>query len=118
MKLFGEKPFFSIKIKCQHCGRRAASIKITQKYLLNYSGPGGSSGSYLQITQEEAALIKDVLTEPVNAEKLKNRFYDRAGLCPKCNSYYCEKCWNISSTGYGTCPEGHGESLDPHWSPE
>jgi hypothetical protein len=117
MKLFGEKPFFQIKIKCQNCGDRAASIKITQEYFLNYSGPGGASGD-LQISREDAALIKEVLTEPVNAEKLKSRFYDRAGLCPKCHSYYCAKCWNISSTGYGTCPKGHGESLDPHWSPE
>jgi hypothetical protein len=21
-------------------------------------------------------------------------------------------------SGYGYCPQGHGKSLDPHWSPE
>jgi hypothetical protein len=117
MKLFGSKPLFQKIVKCKSCGAKAASIQITQKYLLNYSGPGGASGD-LQISREDAALIREVLTEPINAEKLKSRFYDRAGLCPQCNSFYCGKCWNISSTGYGTCPKGHGASLDPHWSPE
>ena len=117
MKLFGWIPLFQKIIKCQHCGAKAASIRISQKYLLNYSGPGGASGD-LQITKEDATLIRDIFNEPLNAEKLRDRFYDRAGLCPICNYYYCEKCWNISTTGYGKCPKGHGESLDPHWSPE
>jgi hypothetical protein len=30
---------------------------------------------------------------------------------------YCARHWHLSQTGYGTCPLGHGKSLDPHWQP-
>jgi hypothetical protein len=44
-------------------------------------------------------------------------FYDDAGFCGKCDTAYCATHWRPTSTGYGTCPRGHGKSLDPHWSP-
>jgi hypothetical protein len=111
---------FLQNITCQKCGGRAASIEITPEYFLKYSGPGGSSGIQgNKISQESASSIIDMLKEePIDNVKLKNQFYDRAGLCPECKLFYCPKCWNISSSGFGTCPNGHGVSLDPHWSPD
>jgi hypothetical protein len=43
-------------------------------------------------------------------------FYDGAGYCSACRDAYCSDHWHPVS-GYGTCPRGHGKSLDPHWSP-
>jgi hypothetical protein len=111
---------FLKNITCQECGARAASIEITSEYFLKYSGPGGSNGIQGdKISQESAAYIVDMLKEePIDAVKLKKQFDDRAGFCPECRLFYCPRCWNISSSGFGTCPNGHGVSLDPHWSPD
>lgn len=43
--------------------------------------------------------------------------YDDIGFCDECKVPYCDIHWSVSATGYGTCPKGHGKSLDPHWSP-
>jgi hypothetical protein len=42
-------------------------------------------------------------------------FYDDAGFCRDCGVPYCYRHWQVSETGYGYCPRGHGKSLDPHW---
>jgi hypothetical protein len=44
-------------------------------------------------------------------------FHDDAGFCAGCAAFYCEKHWSVSATGFGTCPQEHGKSLDPHWHP-
>jgi hypothetical protein len=44
-------------------------------------------------------------------------FYDDAGFCEQCAAAFCSRHWNVSASGYGHCPQGHGKSLDPHWSP-
>jgi hypothetical protein len=38
-------------------------------------------------------------------------------FCDDCGVPYCAAHWHLSQTGYGTCPLGHGKSLDPHWQP-
>jgi hypothetical protein len=45
-------------------------------------------------------------------------FYDDAGFCQSCDAPYCYRHWQVTRSGYGYCPHGHGKSLDPHWSPE
>ena len=42
-------------------------------------------------------------------------FYDDAGFCQDCDVPYCYRHWQVSESGYGYCPRGHGKSLDPHW---
>jgi len=42
-------------------------------------------------------------------------FYDDAGFCQDCDVPYCYRHWQVSQSGYGYCPRGHGKSLDPHW---
>ena len=42
-------------------------------------------------------------------------FYDDAGFCQDCDVPYCYRHWQVSQSGYGYCPRGHGKSLDSHW---
>ena len=114
-----ERPILNKQIACQKCGGQASSIEITLDYFFKYSGPGGSNGDFgSKITPGEAQDRIEALAEPIDSDKLKNQFYDRAGFCQHCHQFYCARCWSISSNGFGTCPSGHGQSLDPHWSPE
>jgi hypothetical protein len=85
---------------------------------MKFIGPGGSNGNGNKITPDRLKLIIEAFSEPIDPVKLKAQFYDRAGFCPRCEKFYCPTHWNISSTGFGKCPSGHGESLDPHWSPD
>jgi hypothetical protein len=129
--------------KCKQCGQRCASIevlapnelpaewaswpqarrdlftthrKVNSHYLL-YAGPGGSNGWVGDpISPERAAAVLAVIANPT-PETLRADFYDRAGMCGECAEFYCPKHWSISDSGYGRCPRGHGQSLDPHWSP-
>ena len=40
---------------------------------------------------------------------------DDAGFCQDCDAPYCYHHWQVSGSGYGHCPRGHGKSLDPRW---
>jgi hypothetical protein len=90
------------------------------KFYLQYAGPGGGNGAIGDpIDPEEAQRIVDAFSQPVDAERIRKAdFYDNAGLCMDCTAFYCFEHWSTTSTGYGTCPKGHGASLDPHWSPD
>lgn len=104
--------------KCKH---PASTVEVARKWLsyhLRYAGPGGSNGSGDPIDKETAARIIKMFSAPVDGEAIDKEFYDGAGLCKSCAAFYCPKHWSISSTGFGTCPQGHGKSLDPHWSPD
>ena len=64
-------------------------------------------------------MIDEALGVPYRTEALVAAgLHPDDGFCFKCERAYCRKHWNVSSTGYGTCPEGHGTTLDPHWSPD
>ena len=131
--------------KCSVCGESSAHIEIVapggypsganswdreaiesyKKYrnfalsYLLYSGPGGSNGLIGDpVESERVAVLKSAFIAPYDAKEIKSEFYDMAGFCAQCNMFYCPSHWKISSTGYGHCPQGHGMSLDPHWSPE
>ncbi|AEA45214.1 hypothetical protein Fluta_3241 [Fluviicola taffensis DSM 16823] len=86
-------------------------------YLI-YSGPGGSNGNIGDaIDEERKTKLINAFTAPFNEVNIREQFYDMAGYCVECQNFYCSKHWNTSSQGYGKCPQGHGKSLDPHWSP-
>lgn len=101
-----------------------------EKWWLVYSGPDSGSGGGHQIDEDEAERILALMTTtPLTGEIVTQAgFHDNAGFCTQCGAVgpqsstaprpYCYDHWNVSSTGYGTCPSGHGKSLDPHWSPE
>lgn len=110
-----------------------------EKWWVVYSGPEAGSGpSGSSISEDRAQHVLAMLTTtPLTAEIVNQAgFYDDAGFCTQCGGApatdtsldppadqapprpYCYDHWNVSSTGYGTCPFGHGKSLDPHWSPE
>jgi hypothetical protein len=90
-------------------------LKTPTSYFLISQTVGGSG--HRIITAQEADRIQRALSEPLDLEALQATFYDRAGYCVECGEYYCGRHWSISATGYGRCPNGHGKSLDPHWSP-
>ena len=129
--------------KCSKCDNWAAKIEITapnkypkdagswskeertryeryrdfNKNYLTYTGPGGSSGRVgSPIDEEKKAALINAFAEPFDPIKLKEQFYDMAGYCSGCEKFYCSTHWNANARGYGTCPNGHGKSLDPHWS--
>jgi hypothetical protein len=55
----------------------------------------------------------------VTAERVRGAgLYDNAGVCLPCGRPYCREHWSITASGFGTCPQGHGKSLDMHWSPD
>ena len=112
------KPRFLLINECSRCEGQASRIEITPDLFLKYAGPGGWNGDVGdKIPEEDAAAIIEIFADPIEPERLKSRFYDMAGFCSVCMAFYCESCWNSSATGFGKCPEGHGKSLDPHWSP-
>jgi len=129
--------------KCKECGLRCSSIEVlgpdelaaereswpqerrdqfakrrspTSHYLI-YEGPGGGNGWGDEIPQERAALFLAAIANPTPEAMKACGLYDSAGLCTQCREFYCPTHWSISATGYGTCPRGHGKSLDPHWHP-
>ncbi len=68
---------------------------------------------------ERANAILAALSQPYDSAKIRAiGFYDDAGFCQECDAAYCYRHWHVTRSGYGYCPEGHGKSLDPHWSPE
>ena len=80
---------------------------------VTYNGLGSD------ITEEQAATETWAFSEPFEAWRLREVECERgAGFCARCELFYCEGHWNSSVTGYGKCPEGHGETIDPHWSPD
>jgi len=91
----------------------------TADWRLRYEGPGGGNGGGDRISEEHAGVLIAVLSAPISFERIAELdFYDNAGICTACAAPYCSVHWGDSSSGYGRCPNGHGASLDPHWSPD
>jgi hypothetical protein len=129
--------------KCVSCGTTCATIEIipphelplewadwsperqksfreyrkSDKFYLLYSGPGGGNGSVGDaVSSEQARLVVEAFCQPTTIESIRaTGFYDKAGFCLSCSEFYCPKHWSISDTGYGMCPKGHGQGLDPHY---
>ena len=71
------------------------------------------------VDEARVRLLTAAFAQPYSYERIRTAgFYDDAGWCGECDAAYCHRHWNPSSTGYGTCPQGHGKSLDPHWWPD
>jgi hypothetical protein len=101
--------------------RRAfTKYRSAKSHQLLYDGPGGNSGwTGSPIDPDQAEQIVAVFSSAPNGAAIRAAgFYDGAGFCADCGCFYCSTHWAVSSTGYGTCPRGHGKSLDPHWHPD
>jgi hypothetical protein len=129
---------------CAVCGRRASRVELVppserpagweqwpedhRKAYAQYADPklwrflfeGIEAGNGLgnSITKQQASRIAAAFSEPFAYAKIRSAgLYDDAGFCETCSAFYCFEHWN-PHVGYGRCPQGHGKSLDPLWSPE
>lgn len=87
---------------------------------LGFQGVAGVGGGAADpMSGDEARAMREALTPPYDAAKIRNAgFYDDFGFCLDCEAFYCSAHWQVSTTGGGTCPNGHFKSLDPHWRPD
>lgn len=112
-----------VELKCHVCGKRASRVELrgpngdgTWRFL--YEGIEAGNGSGDDIPAVDAMAIARAFSQPLTFEAVHGAgLYDDAGMCSQCSVPYCHEHWNVSSDGFGQCPEGHGKSLDPHWSP-
>ena len=85
-----------------------------QWYLL-VKGVAADNGYGGPIDASRAGRITQAFLPPLHFARVHTaRFYDDAGLCRACDAPYCSRHWQVSESGYGYCPRGHGKSLDPH----
>ncbi|MGH2595886.1 MAG: hypothetical protein ACRDH7_07975 [Actinomycetota bacterium] len=109
---------------CAVCGRVASHVELVEPserpaWTLIFSGVVAGNGSGRDIDAEEAGRIAFAFTQPYSSARIRVAdLYDDAGFCGRCGVFYCAGHWRASSSGYGTCPNEHGKSLDPHWSPD
>ncbi|MGN9920262.1 hypothetical protein [Micromonospora palomenae] len=90
-----------------------------QQWWLLFSGIEAGNGYGRPVDPAEAARIAAAFAEPYRYTQVRTAgFYDDAGFCGPCDAPYCHQHWNVSRSGYGTCPRGHGKSLDPLWWPD
>ena len=130
---------------CAACGERASRVEVVApgalpaawavwdqhardshnrrrdpaQWWLLFEGTAAGNGGGDQITAGRAAQLARAFTPPFTFKRIRTAgLYDDAGFCGSCDEAYCYRHWHVSPGGYGTCPQGHGKSLDPHWSPE
>jgi hypothetical protein len=88
------------------------------RWRLLFEGICRGMGLGQDVDPERVDRLRSALTGPATLRKIRQfGFYDDAGVCGPCGVAYCYEHWSVSSSNYGTCPEGHGKSLD-HWSPD
>jgi hypothetical protein len=137
---------FKVQVLCAVCRKQAALVELLppghsagwpadrmspkvrawyeeerkkKPWWLRYDGVESGSGSGHPVGQDQAERIVAAFAEPLTYARVHDAgFYDDAGFCGPCGKPYCYQHWNVSSTGYGSCPDGHGKSLDPHWHPD
>ena len=108
---------------CASCGKVAVKIQLDPSpsgYRFVFSSIGGSNGRGDEISAARAAALRAALTTPLSKEKLAAVDLERfSGFCRGCAVFYCATHWGSRAhAGAGTCPQGHFETLDPHWSPD
>jgi hypothetical protein len=113
---------FLVEPKCAVCGRPATHVELRPEdegWRFIYRGIAGGNGGGDIVTDERAGLLTAAFADPPNFKLMREAdlHYDNAGYCTQCGVAYCYDHWDPTVGGYGTCPRGHGKSLDPHWSP-
>jgi len=83
---------------------------------LLFKGVASCNGYGDPIDASRAGRIAQAFRPPLHFGQVHTAgFYDDAGFCQDCDAPYCYHHWQVSGSGYGYCPRGHGKSLDPHW---
>jgi len=87
------------------------------RWWLIFEGVTAGNGLGDAVAEERAQRLSDAFEPPLSYERVQLAdFYDDAGMCGSCDVAYCIDHWQTTASGYGTCPRGHGKSLDPFWS--
>jgi hypothetical protein len=82
-----------------------------QWYLL-YKGVATSNGYGNPIDASRAGQVAQAFRPPLRFGQVHAAgFYDDAGFCQDCDMPYCYRHWQVSESGHGSCPHGHGKSL-------
>lgn len=111
---------FVYEPRCAVCDKAATHVELRDEagyWRLLFEGIAVGNGSGDIIEPADAARVFSAFHPEPNPELICAEFYDGAGYCRDCGVAYCYDHWRPTSTGFGTCPPGHGKSLDPHWSP-
>jgi hypothetical protein len=108
---------------CSVCGKQATHIElhsVSGEWRFRYVGITAGNGDGSIVSAARAALIESTFTNPPRFDLMREAdlHYDNAGYCEHCGVAYCHEHWNVTGSGYGRCPEGHGKSLDLHWHPD
>lgn len=113
---------FVAEPQCAVCGQAATRAELKRDHAgwhFSYSGITSGNGTGDAVDDERAALLTEAFTQPFNFDLMRTAgLYDNAGYCEECGVAYCYTHWRTSTSGFGQCPQGHGKSLDPHWSPD
>jgi hypothetical protein len=89
-----------------------------RSWWLIFQGVDAGNGHGNPMTADEGERLAAIFSAPITFETVRAAgFYDDLGFCEDCGVPYCATHWSVSRGGYGHCPQGHGKSLDPHWSP-
>lgn len=89
-----------------------------QWYLIFAGVTSGNGRLGDAISADRARILIEAFQRPYRFQQVHTAgLYDDAGFCEQCDTAYCQRHWHLSDTGYGRCPQQHGKSLDPHWSP-
>jgi len=115
---------FVVAPPCAECGNAASNVELVSpaqpgngSWRFVYSGPGGSNGGGDTISEERAERLAEAFARPFRFATIAAAgLYDNAGFCEGCDAAYCGWHWNITSSGFGTCPRGHGTTLGPQGS--
>jgi hypothetical protein len=92
-------------------------LGLGQWYLL-FKGIATYNGYGDLIDASQAGQIAQAFRPPLCFAQVHTAgFCDDAGFCQDCDAPYCYQHWQVSESGYGYCPRGHGKSLDSHSSP-
>ena len=113
---------FRLDPPCHVCERPATHVEIrheTGGWRFIYQGIEAGNGNGRIVPEDEAGLLTAAFADPPNFDLMrKAQLFDDAGYCDECGVAYCYTHWSPTTTGWGTCPCGHGKGLDPHWSPD
>ena len=89
-----------------------------QWYLIFEGVTSGNGRLGDAISADRAQTLIEAFRRPYRFAQVHTAgLYDDAGFCEQCDAAYCHRHWHLSDSGYGRCPQQHGKSLDPHWSP-
>lgn len=116
-------PARDVSVRCTACGEESTRVKLARRdgswYFIYQGIEGGNGPAGDPVSNQRAQQLSEAFHDPLTYERVHQAgLHDDAGFCGECRAAYCYSHWRPSPTGYGTCPAGHGKSLDPHWSPD